>query len=365
MTTKLQGKIGGVDVELDRPEPVEQDGVWYEAVEYHIPKCDELYFYNNELLRAFGTDNKPWWIMRPIPAPTPAQLKAIGMKLDVDKPRECRDGDNVWDYDGETNGQYTVTKGLTHWQTIGTYRWHLVKADTAKATGEREIKTIYCFECHYLKRNLCQLNLWNNGGCLHFWKKPHDDTAKARMERESWQCVCGIWNSFSRTHCKICERAKPPVAQVGKVHTDCAGCYFNVFVLAPKCRTCCDDPMFIGTIRKNWTDAPQTKKREGATIKTMCQLKLQAKAWEEVFDLCQSLGMDVTKTNFSGTQDVCAFIRDLHRRASFDEPYFELLMAVAKKIPGEDRHDTALRYIRQTENQQSSVASQTNKRGTK
>lgn len=38
------------------------------------------------------------------------------------------------------------------------------------------------------------------------------------------------------------------------------------------------------------------------------------------------------------------------------ELYAELLYAVARKHPGETRHETALRYIRQAENQSSQAA---------
>lgn len=38
-----------------------------------------------------------------------------------------------------------------------------------------------------------------------------------------------------------------------------------------------------------------------------------------------------------------------YTRTNTDEQYNELLMAVGKKYPGETRHETALRYIRQAE----------------
>jgi len=121
--------------EIEKPGPIKQGGVWYEATEYRAPKKNEAY------LSLDGVDVLAWsdspqegerWIMRPIPAPTPEQLKAIGMKLDGDRPRECKEVILVWVEDGPWN----QVEGC---YTIGTYRWHLVKADPAKATGEREI----------------------------------------------------------------------------------------------------------------------------------------------------------------------------------------------------------------------------------
>jgi hypothetical protein len=59
----------------------------------------------------------------------------------------------------------------------------------------------------------------------------------------------------------------------------------------------------------------QAGKDKPAPVKTMRQLIPQAEAWEEVFDVCESLGMDVTKTNQSGPEDVCDFIRELANKA--------------------------------------------------
>jgi hypothetical protein len=72
-------------------------------------------------------------------------------------------------------------------------------------------------------------------------------------------------------------------------------------------------PMKVKADRSNYqTVAPAPAP---APTKPVLQLTLQATAWEEVFDLCESLGMDVTKTDCSGPQDVCAFIRTLAQRA--------------------------------------------------
>lgn len=53
------------------------------------------------------------------------------------------------------------------------------------------------------------------------------------------------------------------------------------------------------------------------------------------------------------------------RAAPEDSPdlkakYMELIMAVARKWPGENRHETALRYIREAENTSNAVAARAN-----
>ena len=47
----------------------------------------------------------------------------------------------------------------------------------------------------------------------------------------------------------------------------------------------------------------------------------------------------------------CAYMCEVHgtQPAAVDEKYAELIYAVANKCPGESRHETALRYIRQAE----------------
>ena len=51
----------------------------------------------------------------------------------------------------------------------------------------------------------------------------------------------------------------------------------------------------------------------------------------------------------------------LDKRERKDDPYDELILAVAKKHPGETRHETALRYIMERENQECRVAMSNNK----
>lgn len=71
-----QGKRVG---EIDKPGPVEQDGVWYEAVEYRPARKNELtldtswqdYGAPTGLVRAVMRDTKKeYWIISPVPTPT-------------------------------------------------------------------------------------------------------------------------------------------------------------------------------------------------------------------------------------------------------------------------------------------------------
>jgi len=120
---------------IDRPEPVEQGGVWYEAVEFRSPKKGEMFKRcdKNHILPAICDEQDDGrWIMRPIPTPTSSQLDAIGMKLDGDRPTICVSGKcgYVWD------GEHVLTYISPTHVLVGTYRWRLVKADPAKAKGE-------------------------------------------------------------------------------------------------------------------------------------------------------------------------------------------------------------------------------------
>jgi hypothetical protein len=253
---------------IDRPEPVEQDGVWYEAVEYRRPvKGDKIVIVDCGLflcrLRRTIIDGEGYattWIMRPIPTPTQDQLTAIGKKLDGDRPRECKSGDKIWH-----GGQC-----VTYYSGFGQMcRWHM-KDDPAKATGEREEGCVTC----------------QNTGC--------------QMPRSIRPLVGHLAPS-----CK-CTGYKPPVAQAGKDggHTSCEGCANLPPAGQPlRCwHACVTEP----GIRRNWI--PQPPKGKYA-IKDNAQ-----KFWQNVYLHCQKLGMQ-PKTGWTGEQDVCAFIRDLANKA--------------------------------------------------
>jgi hypothetical protein len=64
---KITGTIRGMNVEMERPEPVLQDGVWYEATEYRKPLEEEWYKREHCRLRQYDVGFDPYWIMHPIP----------------------------------------------------------------------------------------------------------------------------------------------------------------------------------------------------------------------------------------------------------------------------------------------------------
>jgi hypothetical protein len=352
--------------EIEKPGPVEQDGVWWEATEHRNPHIDEMFFDKGSVERAYVDCPIICWIMATIPTPTPEQLKAIGYKLDGDRPRECVKKSVVW------CGSDVIE--IDKWPTaydflIGSYRWHLVKADPAKATGEREIKTTYCFKCHYLKNLRCQLNLWNDGTCRSF-------------------------------------RKKPPVAQDGKdepapvKHMVCQGCkdadvLFDVDTVNPplNCFECIQKNYELQTNyeRKNWTakveNAPlyerdfqdaldasdeagrKSEQRLGDFIRDLAEKAKAPKVeeatadgrirgFDEIFKLCKELNMYANfRTGNSAGDDILAFIRDLHRRAEEHNEAFlqatNLLVISAKQegvSPGWEPLGTLLGVISQLDN---------------
>jgi len=325
--TKLQGKIGGVNVELDRPEPVEQGGVWYEAVEYRLPnKSDKiivvecgLFLCRLHRVIIDGEGYATTWIMRPIPTPTPEQLRAIGYKLDGDKPRECKSGDKIW------HGDQCVTYYSGFDQMC---RWH-VKDDPAKATGEREPLKVELMICDHAKE--CK----HSDSCSR--KKPHSKKIGCSGTNETqYPSDCKF---IGQARCVPYVKAKPPITQAGKNagHTDCTGCKRAIFnkhyrdmeswmdvcaanQLDEECLDCFDDPR---DERKNYT--PQPPKGEDA-IKDNAQ-----KYWENVYLHCQKLGMQ-PKTGLTGEQDVCAFIRDLHRDSETYKTHREIWLKECESI---------------------------------
>ena len=113
----------GIQVgEIERPEPVEQDGKWWEPVEYRLPQKDEYALSSHEsIYRSEGVSIIPFWIMQPIPTPTAEQLKAIGMKKRDDRPVEVKLNDMVWNGDGSYGNAM-----------LGSCRWVLVPAEKVK-----------------------------------------------------------------------------------------------------------------------------------------------------------------------------------------------------------------------------------------
>jgi hypothetical protein len=136
---KISGQINGVNIDLgERPEPVEDGGQWWEAVEYRKPLPGENVYDLEEIHLIKSCSNRcREWIMRPIPAPTPEQLKAIGMRERDDRPVECKSGDKIWD----------GTRCATYYSGFGhMHRWVLEDVPVEKEPAHTE-----CAGCHYSK----------------------------------------------------------------------------------------------------------------------------------------------------------------------------------------------------------------------
>jgi hypothetical protein len=119
---KIYDEHGAQVGELERPEPVEQDGVWYEAVAYRKPLPGENVYDLEEVhLLKSCSDRCREWVMRLIPTPTAEQLKAIGMKKRDDRPVEVKLNDMVWNGDGSYGNAM-----------LGSCRWVLVPAEKVK-----------------------------------------------------------------------------------------------------------------------------------------------------------------------------------------------------------------------------------------
>ena len=85
----------------------------------------------------------------------------------------------------------------------------------------------------------------------------------------------------------------------------------------------------------------------GGHIKRDCYGRIN---WQ--CDRCGRWGEPVERNDEDRIIDSVIAIEERARgytRTNTDEKYNQLLMAVGKKYPGETRHETALRYIRQAE----------------
>jgi len=67
----------------------------------------------------------------------------------------------------------------------------------------------------------------------------------------------------------------------------------------------------------NYTPAPPATEVVDAPAAPLVPINADSKAagWDAVWDCCMALGMALS-SHGTGEQDVCAFIRDLHRRAN-------------------------------------------------
>jgi hypothetical protein len=109
----------GTPVDIEKPEPIEQDGKWWEFVELRKPNNAEYYLFNDgvvmaEMERRNYTSEA--WIASEIPRATPEQLAAIGMQERDGKPVECKAGYQIW------NGKENI---WLHNDCAGSYRFVL------------------------------------------------------------------------------------------------------------------------------------------------------------------------------------------------------------------------------------------------
>jgi len=103
----MKGKLDdGTPVDIEKPEPIEQDGKWWEFTEYRSVKMGDHYLY--EMQDGVGyciEDHRNvflHWIASEIPRATTEQLRAIGMKERDGKPVICKHDDVVWNGGGFT-----------------------------------------------------------------------------------------------------------------------------------------------------------------------------------------------------------------------------------------------------------------------
>lgn len=344
--TTIEGNINGVDVEPERPEPVEQDGVWYEDIDLRPPKEDDNYIsYTGKVVTALFNDygKLPHRIMRPIPRPTPEQLAAIGMRERDQGPVECEPGDVIWGLNLRSDTGHTCVSSLMSPLNNGKHRWVLVPADNPPVAVpvEKEVEHYSCEGCGNNRINSCP-------ACY----EPGDSD-----KRKNWL-------------------PKPLVAQAGTVHTDCVGCkrYVQTIGINPICATCFDPDR---QERKNYTPAPAPAPTFNAqnpvVSQSVCYNKLctdccskdcstgfvqkqhrpapapkvtdaQTDKFSEVVQECFKLGMGTNGIEID-PEDVIAFIRSLAQRAGEGFTVEEILKAVddEPELPGDDPY--AMQHI--------------------
>jgi hypothetical protein len=98
----------GTPVDIEKPEPIEQDGKWWEFNEFRPAKNKENTLDHswddeglNGLVRPVVRDTaRPYWIASEIPRATAEQLRAIGMKERDGGPRIGKSKEIIW-HNGE------------------------------------------------------------------------------------------------------------------------------------------------------------------------------------------------------------------------------------------------------------------------
>ncbi len=131
----MKGKLeDGTPVEIEKPEPIEQDGKWWEFNEFRCPLKAEkfLELYDNPLIinAPFDFHRHPYWIASEISRATADQLRAIGMKERDGRPVVVKIGDNIW---SRTGHLIQACNCLDCKNEIGHYRFVLVR-DVQKET---------------------------------------------------------------------------------------------------------------------------------------------------------------------------------------------------------------------------------------
>ena len=316
---KIYDEHGAQVGELERPEPVEQDGVWYEAVAYRKPLPGENVYDLEEVhLLKSCSDRCREWVMRLIPTPTAEQLKAIGMKKRDDRPVEVKLNDMVWNGDGSYGNAM-----------LGSCRWVLVPAEKSICAGcttpatlcpsandskDRVIDCVCkntrmpvakepahtspvgCEGCLHEKLSFLHSTCWN---CQHEGDDivPRKNYTPAPAPAPKGCANCGHGDkdkgcqSYVDCHCYDMWRPKPPAPKV--------------------------------------TDAPALNIIEPDT------------AWKAVFDLCRELGMNGTEGG-SGLSMTLNFIRSLARRAG--EESFDPAFTGAEKSVREERERQNIKW---------------------
>lgn len=215
----------GLTVDLPVPEPVEQDGVWYEATEFRKTKSYEA---SCDILGGsfdLGKHKESWemprWIMRPIPRATPEQLKAIGKRERDDRPVEVKEGDCVWiEY---SPAKYGPSNQVVGCGLIGKYRWVLEDVAVENEPASEIDKLNGVIKCR---------------GCIHF----------KRLDGDYEYCDIATTSPCKR------ENIKPEVKE--PAHMSCVGCRHAIMNKSRDwslntCDTCFPE-MDYGQIRKNW-----------------------------------------------------------------------------------------------------------------
>jgi hypothetical protein len=309
MTTKLQGKIGGVDVEL-KPEIC-----WAEEIKKSIEKDwhkgKQLYSFRGDVLvRVLNAFLK---LVKADPAKATGEREPVKARLMIcNHAAECT-------YDGD------CLRKVKHSETIMCHS----SALECKPHSCRHIEA-FCVPYVEAKPPVAQAK--------NAKVDPGEGYRLLDMDeiiQEGDECLFlgNKWDRSADIGMRVKEheymftyrRRVESVAQAGKDegHTSCVG-YKDEYDTdyAVNCRTCHDfDYVLAG--RKNWT--PQPPKGKYA-IKDNAQ-----KYWENVYLHCQKLGMQ-PKTGLTGEQDVLAFIRDLHRDSETYKTHREIWLKECESI---------------------------------